>query len=166
MSIRQSSYPMKQEKLTVEQFRALAEKQKSGTGKKKSKYHAEKCNGYDSKKEYYHAQQLKLLLKAGLISNLREQVVFLLIPSQTNGEGIEEHQHRDGVADDGAQAEVGEEQGEGIEERPVKYKADFVYIDNATGQTVVEDTKGFRTPEYIIKRKLMLQVHGITIKEV
>lgn len=149
MSIRQSSYPMKQEKLTVEQFRALAEKQKSGTGKSssktlgraknKSKYHAEKCNGYDSKKEYYRAQQLKLWLKAGVISDLREQVVFLLIPSQINGEGIEE--------------------------KPVKYKADFVYIDNATGQTVVEDTKGIRTPEYIIKRKLMLQVHGITIKE-
>lgn len=126
-------------RITLQEFRALAEK-KSGSGKRKNKYHAEKCNGYDSKKEYYRAQQLKLLLKAGLISNLREQVVFLLIPSQTNGEGIEE--------------------------RPVKYKADFVYIDNATGQTVVEDTKGFRTPEYIIKRKLMLQVHGITIKEV
>lgn len=140
MSIRQSSYPMKQEKLTVEQFRALAEKQKSGTSKKKSKYHAEKCDGYDSKKEYYRAQQLKLWLKAGVISDLREQVVFLLIPSQTNSEGVEE--------------------------KPVRYKADFVYIDNATGQTVVEDTKGFRTPEYIIKRKLMLMVHGITIKEI
>lgn len=140
MSIRQSSYPMKQEKLTVEQFRALAEKQKSGTGKKKSKYHAEKCDGYDSKKEYYRAQQLKLWLIAGVISDLREQVVFLLIPSQTNSEGVEE--------------------------KPVRYKADFVYIDNATGQTVVEDTKGFRTPEYIIKRKLMLMVHGITIKEI
>lgn len=131
---------MEQEKLTVEQFRALAEKQKSGTGKKKSKYHSEKCNGYDSKKEYYRAQQLKLLLKASLISDLREQVVFLLIPSQINNEGIEE--------------------------KPVRYKADFVYIDNATGQTIVEDTKGFRTPEYIIKRKLMLLVHGITIKEI
>lgn len=131
---------MKQETLTVEQFRALAEKQKSGFGKKKSKYHAEKCNGYDSKKEYYRAQQLKLWLKAGVISELREQVVFLLIPSQINSEGIEE--------------------------KPVRYKADFVYIDNATGQIVVEDTKGFRTPEYIIKRKLMLQVHGITIKEI
>ena len=131
---------MKQERLTVEEFRALAEKQKSGSGKKKSKYHAEKCNGYDSKKEYYRAQQLKLWLKAGVISELREQVVFLLIPSQINSEGIEE--------------------------KPVRYKADFVYIDNATGQTVVEDTKGYRTPEYIIKRKLMLQVHGITIKEI
>jgi len=131
---------MKQETLTVEQFRSLAEKLKSGSGKKKSKYHAEKYGGHDSKKEYYRAQQLKLWQKAGLISDLREQVFFLLIPPQVNGEGIEE--------------------------KPVRYKADFVYIDNATGQTVVEDTKGYRTPEYIIKRKLMLQVHGITIKEI
>lgn len=83
---------------------------------------------------------MKLWLKAGVISELREQVVFLLIPSQINSEGIEE--------------------------KPVRYKADFVYIDNSTGQMVVEDTKGYRTPEYIIKRKLMLQVHGITIKEI
>ena len=131
---------MKQETLTVEAFRALAVKQRSGTGKRKNKYHAEKYGGYDSKKEYYRAQQLKLWLKAGIISDLREQVVFLLVPSQINSEGIEE--------------------------KPVRYKADFVYVDNATGQTVVEDTKGFRTPEYIIKRKLMLRVHGITIKEI
>ena len=51
-------------------------------------------------------------------------------------------------------------------ERPCSYVADFVYTDKATGQTVVEDTKGVRTKEYIIKRKLMLHVHGIRIKEV
>ncbi len=131
---------MKQQSLTVEQFRALAEQQKAGVGKKKNKYHAKKVGGYDSQKEYNRAQQLKLLLKAGLISDLREQVSFLLIPSQTNGEGIKE--------------------------KPVRYIADFVYIDKETGLTVVEDTKGVRTPEYVIKRKLMLQVHGITIKEI
>lgn len=122
--------------MTVEEYKAL----RASKSKRKNKYGAIRSGGYDSKKEHGRACQLKLMERAGLISNLREQVVFLLIPSQTNGEGIEE--------------------------RPVKYKADFVYIDNATGQTVVEDTKGFRTPEYIIKRKLMLQVHGITIKEV
>lgn len=51
-------------------------------------------------------------------------------------------------------------------ERSVKYIADFVYTDKATGQTVVEDTKGVRTKEYIIKRKLMLYLHGIRIKEI
>lgn len=134
--------PAERSRITLQEFRALAESSSKtiGRAKNKSKYHAEKCNGYDSKKEYYRAQQLKILLNAGLISDLREQVVFLLIPSQTNSEGFKE--------------------------RPVKYIADFVYIDNATGQTIVEDTKGFPTPEYIIKRKLMLMVHGITIKEI
>lgn len=133
---------MGRDRLTIEQFRALAEKSQSGGSgsQKKNKYHAKKCCGYDSTKEYNRAQTLKLWLRAGLISDLREQVAFLLVPSQINGEGTEE--------------------------KPVKYKADFVYIDNATGQTVVEDTKGFRTPEYIIKRKLMLYIHGITIKEI
>ena len=46
-----------------------------------------------------------------------------------------------------------------------KYVADFVYTDVETGETVVEDTKGFRTDVYKIKRKLMLKVHGIKIKE-
>lgn len=38
-------------------------------------------------------------------------------------------------------------------ERPVYYKADFVYIEK-DGTRVAEDVKGFRTKEYIIKRKL------------
>ena len=49
-------------------------------------------------------------------------------------------------------------------ERAVNYIADFVYKDGS-GE-VVEDTKGIRTPEYIIKRKLMLYRYGIKIKEV
>ena len=51
-------------------------------------------------------------------------------------------------------------QGKG---RAVNYFADFVYTEN--GKTVVEDTKGFKTKEYIIKRKLMRYIHGIEIKE-
>ena len=50
-------------------------------------------------------------------------------------------------------------------ERAVKYIADFRYVDH-DGKTVVEDTKGVRTPVYILKRKLMKYVHGITIQEV
>ena len=50
-------------------------------------------------------------------------------------------------------------------ERAVKYIADFRYIDH-DGKTVVEDTKGVRTPVWIIKRKLMLRVHGIRVREV
>ncbi len=50
-------------------------------------------------------------------------------------------------------------------ERACSYKADFVYIDK-NKQQVVEDVKGMRTKDYIIKRKLMQQVHGIRIREV
>lgn len=49
-------------------------------------------------------------------------------------------------------------------ERAVDYVADFVYHED--GKLVVEDTKGVRTKEYIIKRKLMLWIHGIKIKEI
>ena len=51
-------------------------------------------------------------------------------------------------------------------ERACKYKADFVYHMADTGKMVVEDVKGKRTREYIIKRKLMLWRHGIQIVEV
>ena len=50
-------------------------------------------------------------------------------------------------------------------ERAVKYIADFRYKDHE-GKVVVEDTKGVRTPVYILKRKLMLRVHGIRVREV
>lgn len=137
---------MKQETLTVEQFRTLAEKQKSD----KNKYNAHKRNGYDSEKEYDRAQKLKLMQRAGVISHLREQVPFVLIPAQYG--------------------ECGKDlKGRPVRiclEKPCKYIADFVYTDNETGQKVVEDTKGVRTKDYIIKRKLMLKVHGIVIKEV
>lgn len=49
-------------------------------------------------------------------------------------------------------------------ERGVYYRADFTYLQN--GRLVVEDSKGFKTPEYIIKRKLMLWIHSIRIREV
>lgn len=49
-------------------------------------------------------------------------------------------------------------------ERAVCYYADFKYTRD--GETVVEDSKGMKTKDYIIKRKLILQVHGIRIKEV
>ena len=50
-------------------------------------------------------------------------------------------------------------------ERAVSYVADFVYRDK-DGREIVEDAKGARTREYIIKRKLMLWRHGIRIREV
>jgi Protein of unknown function (DUF1064) len=50
-------------------------------------------------------------------------------------------------------------------EKPAHYVADFRYQDKA-GNLVIEDAKGHRTREYILKRKLMLWVHGIRIVEV
>ncbi len=49
--------------------------------------------------------------------------------------------------------------------RAVTYKADFVYRDK-DGRQVVEDAKGVRTKEYLLKRKLLYHVHGIDISEV
>lgn len=49
-------------------------------------------------------------------------------------------------------------------EKECSYYADFVYTEN--GQNVVEDAKGAKTKEYIIKRKLMLHIHNIRIREV
>lgn len=116
----------------------------------KSKYHAEKCGGYDSKKECRRAAQLRLWQRAGVISDLREQVAYELIPAQYGQCGVD----------------LKGRPVRALMERSCRYVADFVYTDTATGQTVVEDTKGVRTKDYVIKRKLMLYVHGIRIKEV
>ena len=51
-------------------------------------------------------------------------------------------------------------------EKECAYIADFVYQDAHTGKLVVEDTKGVRTKDYIIKRKLMLSVYNIKISEI
>ena len=107
---------------------------------RQNKYHARSSGGYASRKEHRRANELQLMQRAGLISNLSEQVSYELIPAQRGADGK-------------------------VLERACTYIADFVYTDNATGQTIVEDTKGFRTKEYIIKRKLMLKVHGIRISE-
>ncbi len=45
------------------------------------------------------------------------------------------------------------------------YRADFVYTDKRTGKRVVEDAKGVRTKEFIIKKALMLACLGIEVVE-
>lgn len=106
---------------------------------------------FASKKEGKRYQDLKLLEACGEISNLQLQVHYDLIPAQREPDTTGK---RGGVI-----------KGK-LLERKVVYIADFVYKDNKTGETVVEDTKGIRTKDYTIKRKLMLWVHGIRIKEV
>lgn len=104
---------------------------------------------FDSKKEARRYTELKLLERAGKISKLALQVPFELIPTQREPDTI----GRNG----------GTYKGKVIE-RAVVYKADFTYWQG--NEFVVEDTKGFRTPEYVIKRKLMLYIHGVRIKEI
>lgn len=125
----------------------------------RSKYRAKKVTvdgiTFDSQKEARRFRELSLLERAGKITELQRQVKFELIPSQkVDGKVVE---------------------------RACTYMADFVYqvplhkqYTNDEGhlvfadgwETIVEDTKGFKTKDYIIKRKLMLWVHGIRIKEV
>lgn len=104
---------------------------------------------FDSKREAKRYYELKLLERAGEIRHLRRQEKFLLIPSQFE--------------------EVIDAKGKPKQkciERECVYIADFVYQDSRTGKLVVEDTKGVRTKEYIIKRKLMLKEYGIKISEI
>ena len=54
--------------------------------------------------------------------------------------------------------------GRRLLEMECSYIADFVYEEG--GNQIVEDTKGMKTKDYIIKRKLMLHKHGIRIREV
>ena len=104
---------------------------------------------FHSKKELHRYEELLLLEKAGQIKNLRREVKFVLIPAQ-----------RETIWKNGKP-----KQGKVIE-REASYRADFVYEEN--GETVVEDVKSEATKTllYIWKRKLMLYVHGIRIREV
>ena len=122
------------------------------------KYHNVKTRGYDSAKEAERARVLHLLEKAGKIRDLREQVRFELIPAQYDI-GTKIVPGKDGKPDKVQTVKK-------CVERKVEYVADFVYVDCATEETVVEDVKGVRTDTYVIKRKLLLWVHGIRIREV
>lgn len=99
---------------------------------------------HDSQREANRWCELKLLERAGKIQHLDRQVKFVLIPAQYEYEGKKRK----------------------LVERECAYIADFVYHNAEDGKLVVEDTKGFKTKDYIIKRKLMRCVHGVAIKEV
>lgn len=120
----------------------------------KSKYNAKKVTyddiTFDSKREMNRYCELKLLERAGDISELKLQQKFVLIPTMREPVTVGK---RGGI-----------KQGK-LLEKECSYIADFVYRDK-NGELVVEDTKGMRTKDYIIKRKLMLFVHHISVKEV
>ena len=124
----------------------------------KNKYHAKKTvregQMFDSKREAKRYTELMLLQRAGKISNLRTQVEYELIPAQREPDTV------------GARGGI--KRGKVIE-RAVKYVADFVYVDE-NGTEIVEDAKGYKDGQayavFVIKRKLMLYIHHIHVKEV
>lgn len=107
---------------------------------------------FDSKREAARYQELLLLEKAGEIKDIRRQVKYVLIPAQYEN------------------PESTTRKGRGrCVERECAYIADFVYkeiLPDGDTLTIVEDTKGFQTKDYIIKRKLMLSTYGIRIREI
>lgn len=120
-----------------------------------NKYHNHKAavdgEVFDSRKEARRWLELQMIQKAGNIKNLERQKKFVLIPAQ--------------YEPDITGPRGGKKKGKLIE-REVAYYADFYYYNPTFDCWVVEDTKGIRTPEYIIKRKLMLYIHKIRILEV
>ena len=112
---------------------------------KKSKYNAVKTASADgvmrdSKAEARFVNDLRMLEQIGQIRELKFQVKFELIPAQQiDGKCVE---------------------------RACSYLADAVYFDVVKNCRVVSDKKGFKTADYIIKRKLMLERHGIRVSEV
>lgn len=128
--------------------KAKAEKPKKG-----NKLHAEKVDmtmpdgtlmHFDSKREARRYMDLWLMQRSGEITNLRTQVKYPLLPKQVHPDGTQE--------------------------RAIDYVADFVYEKD--GETVVEDSKGFRNTAsaayrvFVMKRKMMLYFHGVTVREV
>lgn len=109
---------------------------------------------FDSRREARRFQELRLLEPAGEISDLRLQVKYVLIPTQ-RAPSFEVYKRG---------PNKGRRKPWEVLEKECAYIADFVYTKG--DETVVEDAKGVRTKEYIIKRKLMLERYGIQIREV
>lgn len=132
-------------RMTAAQYLASLKSSPGRPGKRTSKFGNRRGiefegEKYDSAKEMRHHQMLRLAMNARdpgeRVVSIRRQVAFELI---------------------------GKQEGE----RAVRYFADFV-VEYADGRTEVHDTKSPPTradKTYVIKRKLMLQVHGIRIRE-
>ena len=111
-----------------------------------NKYGAKKikdpATGYmfDSRKEFIRWCELRIMERTSKITDLKRQVKYVLIPAQCDNRGK-------------------------VLERECSYIADFVYYDFALGQQIVEDCKGYKTEAYKLKKKMLLYVHNIRIKE-
>lgn len=123
-------------RISESQYRQLI-----GNYTKQNKYHNKKViyDGikFDSKKEKNRYIGLKQLERLGVIQNLQRQVKYELQPSfKLNGKTI----------------------------RSITYIADFVYIQD--NKEVIEDVKGIRTKEYLLKKKLFEYKYQKEIKEI
>ena len=126
---------------------------------KMNKYHNHKARSvdgliHDSRKEAKRWNELLLLQRAGQIKDLKRQVKFVLIPTQ----------RENGIIGKCGGVKLGK-----VIERECCYIADFTYID-AQDKLHVEDVKGYKSGAaytvFTIKRKLMLYIHKIRIKEI
>lgn len=133
--------------------------QKAGNKFGAKKVHSIDGQVFDSEKEYHRYCELRLLERAGKISDLKRQVKFELIPSQREETNeVYKAGPQKGLPKPGA-----------VIEKPCRYIADFMYRDEH-GNAVVEDTKGYKKGAaydlFVIKRKMMLWMLGIKVKEV
>ena len=125
-----------------------------------SKYHAKKVtyDGYtfDSKKEANRYRELRLLEKAGVVTELELQKRYELIPAQY--ESYPRYGKKGNRLKDGQKCV----------EKAVYYLADFDYCQD--GKHIVEDVKGYKGSTayavFALKRKWMLYRYGIKIKEI
>ena len=95
---------------------------------------------FASKLEAKRYTELKLLEQQGIIKDLKLQPTYDLIPSFKKDNKTY---------------------------RKSTYKADFSYFDIENNKIVIEDTKGFKTPVYMLKKKLFeYNYPNLTIKEI
>lgn len=127
--------------MTPEEYRKLLHESSPRYNKYRNKPKVINGERYDSIKEANRHGELKMLEKAGKIERIERQVPFLLLPQKKRSDGRTE--------------------------REVFYYADFVYYDNERQCLVVEDVKSRATvtKDYVLKRKLMLSVHNISVME-
>lgn len=131
------------ERMTAQEYQA-AQRAETGHGDDRRRVRGTKRTAtadgitHDSKTEAQRWEELKLMQAAGEICGLQRQVDIGLVG-------------RDGpiMTDGGKQQRV--------------YRADFVYVDNALGITVVEDRKGHETEVFKLK-KAILAAQGREIK--
>lgn len=127
---------------------------------------------FSSKKEANRYSELKMMENAGIITDLKLQVKFVLIPAQyeESTEILKLGSNR-GIVDKECTCSNKTKKIDYVKrksrcvERECSYIADFTYYDE-NNNFIVEDTKGMRTDVYKIKRKLMLYIHGIKIREI